>query len=146
MPKKEELTPKMREIGLDYVIKDGIASQTMATLTGGVFLVALALELGASNFIIGLLASIPALMQLFQLPASYIVEKIRNRKKISFTYSLISRLFLIGLIIVPFLKNTRFGLLVLIITLSLHGIFAAISACSWNTFRTVCKPSCCHIY
>jgi MFS family permease len=56
---REELTPEEIDSGLRYLIKDGLASQALATLTGGAFLVAFALQLGASNYHIGLLAAIP---------------------------------------------------------------------------------------
>ena len=58
---KDDLSEEDVQYGLRAVIKDGLASQAMVTLTGGVFLVAFALKLGASNTIIGLLAAIPAL-------------------------------------------------------------------------------------
>lgn len=57
---KDVLTEQETQTGLRAVIRDGIASQIMATLTGGVFLVAFALKLGASNTVIGILAAIPA--------------------------------------------------------------------------------------
>ena len=41
----------------------------METLAFGAFLVAFAIELGASNFVIGLLAATPHLSQLAQVPA-----------------------------------------------------------------------------
>jgi len=47
-------------------IKDGVASQAMGVLTGGAFLIAFAIKLGASNFVIGLLAAIGPLSQLLQ--------------------------------------------------------------------------------
>ena len=68
--KREEI-----EKGLQAVVKDGLASQAMSTLTGGAFLVDFALLLGASNFFIGVLAAIPALTQLIQIPATFLVEK-----------------------------------------------------------------------
>lgn len=68
---KDTLTEEEIQSGLKNVIKDGLASQTMITLTGGVFLVAFALKLGASNQIIGLLAAIPPLAQLIQIPSIY---------------------------------------------------------------------------
>jgi len=46
---KDTLTEEEIQSGLRNVIKDGLTSQTMGTLTGGVFLVAFALKLGASN-------------------------------------------------------------------------------------------------
>jgi len=54
--------------GLNAVIRDGLASQAMATLTGGALLGAFALKLGASNLMIGLLAAIPPLAQLIRSP------------------------------------------------------------------------------
>ena len=128
------VSPKEVDKGLHTIIKDGLASQTMATLTGGVFLVAFALELGASNFVIGLLAAIPALMQLIQLPSSYLVEKIRNRKKISVTFASLSRLSLLLLISIPFLFSLKAGLVVLTVALALHAGFSAVSLCSWNSW------------
>jgi ureidoglycolate hydrolase len=65
-PVKDTLTNQEIESGLKSVIKDGLASQTMVPLTGGVFLVAFALKLGASNLVIGLLAAIPPLTQLMK--------------------------------------------------------------------------------
>jgi len=59
---------------------DGLTTQAIATLTGGVFLVAFALKLGASNLVIGILAAIPPLGQLIQIPAIYIVEKYRSEE------------------------------------------------------------------
>ena len=55
---RDNLTDAEVRDGLDYVVRDGIASQAMGILTGGAFLVAFAIQLGASNFTIGLLAAI----------------------------------------------------------------------------------------
>jgi hypothetical protein len=46
---KNTLTEAEVQSGLRAVIRDGLASQVMVTFTGGVFLVAYALKLGASN-------------------------------------------------------------------------------------------------
>ena len=77
---KEQLSEQEVKWGLGYVIKDGIASQSMGILTGGAFLVAFAIKLGASNLTIGLLAAIGPLSQLVQLPAIALVERVRNRR------------------------------------------------------------------
>jgi hypothetical protein len=44
---KESLTEQEVQSGLRAAIKDGLASQAMVTFTGGAFLVAYALKLGA---------------------------------------------------------------------------------------------------
>lgn len=88
---KDTLTEEEVQSGLRAVIKDGLASQAMVTFTGGAFLVAFALKLGASNLMIGLLAAIPPLMELVQIPSIYLVEKVRNRRVISVYASASSR-------------------------------------------------------
>ncbi|MHA1596412.1 MAG: hypothetical protein ACTSWV_02080 [Candidatus Asgardarchaeia archaeon] len=100
---KDRLDEDEVEYALKYVIKDGLATKVMTTLTGGSLLVAFALKLGASNSLVGLLAAISPLSQLIQIPSIYLVEKYKLRKAISFYASLMSRLswFLISLI--PFL-------------------------------------------
>ena len=90
---KDTLTETEVQSGLRAVIRDGLASQVMVTFTGGVFLVAYALKLGASNVTIGLLAAIPPLTQLIQIPSILLVERIRKRRLISMLGSASSRIF-----------------------------------------------------
>ena len=63
----ETLSETQVQSALKDIIKDGVASQAMGILTGGAFLVAFAVKLGASNFVIGLPAAIGPLAQLLQL-------------------------------------------------------------------------------
>jgi hypothetical protein len=78
------------------VLYDALASEAMGTLTTGVFLVAFAVELGASNAAIGLLASVPFFVQLLQLPAVIVVERVRARRTICVWTSGIGRGFLLA--------------------------------------------------
>jgi len=84
---KDTLTEEEIQSGLRAVIKDGMASTSMATLTGGAFLVTFVLKLWASNLMIGLLVALPPVAQLIQIPSNYLVEKIRNRRAISVSAS-----------------------------------------------------------
>jgi MFS family permease len=131
---KDSITEDELRSGLNAVIKDGLASQAMATFTGGIFLVAFALHLGASNTIIGILAAIPPLAQLLQIPAIYLVEKIRLRKPICVYASLLSRVFWILIALIPFLFSPKVGLMFLVIAMTLHSSFGAVSFCSWNSW------------
>ncbi|HSI05594.1 MAG TPA: MFS transporter, partial [Myxococcota bacterium] len=79
--------------GLKLLLVDGIASQVMTQLTGGAFLVAYALLLGASNTVIGLIASIAPLTQILQVPAIYLIEITRRRKLLAVLAALFSRSF-----------------------------------------------------
>ena len=105
---KETLTKEEIQAGLSALVKDGAASMAFATLTGGPFLVAFALKLGASNLMIGLLAAIPPLAQLAQIPSVYLVERIRNRKAISFT-SGVNRVFWLSVAFIPLLFSAPSG-------------------------------------
>lgn len=136
---RDALTEAEREEGLAYVLRDGLASQAMATLTGGIFLVAFALELGASNFLIGILAAIPPLAQLLQVPSVALVNWLRNRRLISVVASGVSRLtwLLVALLPVIGAAAGRRGLIVLLFFASALG---AVSTCGWNSWMRDLVP------
>ncbi|MBC8357822.1 MAG: MFS transporter [Candidatus Aminicenantes bacterium] len=131
---EESLTDEQVRLGLGYVIKDGVASQAMGVLTGGAFLIAFAIKLGASNFVIGLLAAIGPLSQLLQLPSIFLVEKIRNRRLITVVAAGLSRLCWLIIALSPFLFPTRIAIAVLLILLVAVSVFGAVSGCSWNSW------------
>jgi len=130
----DTLTEEQTQSGLSYVIKDGIASQAMGILTGGVFLVAFAIKLGASNLVIGMLAAIGPLAQLLQLPSIFLVEKIRNRRAIVVVFTTISRLCWLLIALIPFLFDAQIGLVVLLSGMIAASALGAISGCSWNSW------------
>jgi len=137
---KDKLTEEEVQSGLRSVIKDGLTTQTMATLTGGVFLVAFALKLGASNLVIGLLAAIPPLAQSIQIPSIYLIEKIRNRRVINVWAAASSRIFCLVIALIPFLVSIEAGLVFLIVAILLHTAFAAVGCCSWNSWMRDLVP------
>lgn len=53
---KPALTQTDVHNGLRMVIADGLAAEAMTTLTGGAFLTAMALLMGASNLLIGIIS------------------------------------------------------------------------------------------
>jgi len=139
-PVKDTLTEEEVRSGLRSVIKDGLASQTMVTLTGGAFLVAFALKLGASNLVIGLLAAIPPLTQLIQIPSIYLVERYRLRRAITVYASATSRVFWLLIALIPFLFSVEKRLTFLIAALFLHTTFAAVGGTSWNSWMRDLVP------
>ena len=139
-PAKDSLTEGELKSGLKNVIMDGLTTQAIATLTGGVFLVAFALKLGASNLTIGILAAIPPLGQLIQLPAIYIVEKYRVRKEICILSTALSRSFWLLIALIPFLVFIKNPLTLLIIALIINAAFSAVGACSWNSWMRDLVP------
>jgi len=50
----------------------GMFANAFAALTGGVFITGFALYLGMNDFMIGLVAAMPFMVTVFQLPASYL--------------------------------------------------------------------------
>ena len=120
--------------GLEAVVKDGLASQAMVTLTGGAFLVDFALLLGASNFFIGVLAAIPALTQLVQIPATFLVEKTGRRKLIVAVGTFISRIFLFILPLIPFLFSPAQRITALSLVILFHSICNAVVSCGWSSW------------
>lgn len=131
---KDSLTEQDVQTGLKLVINDGVASQAMGILTGGAFLVAFAVKLGASNFVIGLLAAIGPLSQLLQLPSIFVVEKIRNRRAITVVAAALSRLCWLLVALIPFVFGAKIGIGVLLTALILVSALGAISGCSWNSW------------
>ncbi|MFL5729430.1 MAG: MFS transporter, partial [Cytophagaceae bacterium] len=136
----ENINGEQRKAGLRYIIKDGLAAEAMATLTGGAFLVALALKFGASNFQIGLLAALPTLANLFQLAAIYLVYHFANRRAITVYSSLFARIPLILIGFLPFLFNPSWSLNLLIFLLFFHYVFGAMSGCSWTSWMKDLVP------
>lgn len=134
MNPKETLSDDDITQGLSYIIRDGLATQAMVTLTGGIFLVAFGLQLGASNTVIGLLAAIPPLTELIQMPAISVVEKVRNRRLVCVSASIVARLFWLVIALIPFLFGPAAAVPVLIAALVLYGSVSAISHCSWNSW------------
>jgi len=140
MDPKETLSDDDISKGLSFVIRDGLATQAMVTLTGGIFLVAFGLQLGASNTVIGLLAAIPPLAELIQMPAISVVEKVRNRRLVCVGASIVARLFWVVIALIPFLFGPAAAVPVLIMALILYGGVSAISHCSWNSWMRDLVP------
>lgn len=136
----DTLTDEQRTVGLRNVVRDGVASQAMASLTGSAILVAFALHLGASNTVIGLLAAIPHLSQLIQLPAIGLVKRIGNRRLISVVASLLGRAAWLAVAIAPFLFSDRNVLFVLVVGLLGASLLSAIANCGWNSWMHELVP------
>lgn len=137
---KDTLSEDEVRSGLSFVIKDGVASQAMGVLTGGAFLIAFAIKLGASNLVIGLLAAIGPLAQLLQLPSIFLVEKIRNRRAIVLVAAALNRLCWLLIALIPFLVRGQSALAILLALIIASSAFGAISGCSWNSWMRDLVP------
>ena len=111
-----------------------MATSVMSTLTGSVFLVAFALTLGASELVIGLLATIPYLSNVIQIPTIYLVEKYRVRRSITMLAAATSRSFLLVIAIIPFVVPFTLALPLVLIALVLNSLLASMGGCTWNSW------------
>lgn len=120
--------------GLRNVIRDGLATQVMATFTGSVFLTAFALALGASDMVIGLLASIAPLCAIMQIPTIYLVEKFRTRRSITLVATALSRAFLLLIACIPFIVPFEIALPIVLLALVANSLLANVGGCSFNSW------------
>lgn len=123
-------------------IYDGMFANMFATLTGGVFLTGFALYLGMNEFMIGLLASMPFLVTVFQLPASYAIMKHGRRKRIAFRAAAIARLIWILILITAFLPVISFPTRAQVVLglFFLSCAFVSISYVSWLSWMSDLVP------
>lgn len=126
------IAPEELERGLRMVMYDGVASQIMSTLTGGAFLVAFALQLGASPLTIGLIGALQPLTQILQIPTIYLVERIGYRKLLVTMALIISRSFCFLIAVVPWWVPEPQRLPVFMLALLLYYGFGTISGVAWN--------------
>jgi len=137
---KSMLTEEEIRSSLTSVLRDGITTQIMLILTGGIFLISYTLDLGGNNVIIGLIVAIPSITQLIQIPGIMFVERFRNRRKITVFAAGLSRLFLLPIAFIPFIPfDIRIPVLLIII--SLHYGVGAIGNCSWDSWMKDLIPT-----
>jgi len=134
-----DVTGQERERGLSLLIVEAAFSGGAAALTTGVILTAFALHLGASNLMIGILASAPFLAQLLQLPAILLVERRRTRKRISVLTSIAGRLMLGVMAGTAFFTGTGALFTFLGAQWILCGL-GAIGTCAWNSWLRDLSP------
>lgn len=102
LPRSRRVKLEVRQ-DLRNSMYDGLLANMFATLTGGVFLTGFALYLGMNELMISLLAAIPFLVTVFQIPASYIIGRIDRRKALAYWAALVARVAWVPILLVVFL-------------------------------------------
>ena len=122
------------ESGLRWFTYEGMASLGLFSITTSGFLAAFALALGGNNLQIGILAALPFIMQTLQLPAIWLVEKLRRRKAIALITWFPAQILWFPMALIPFFMETPSGkaISLLLILMAVRGLLAAVSSCSWN--------------
>ena len=129
---KGELTDADVRSGIRSLTADGVCSMSMMTLQGGPFLPAFAIALGASNYEIGLLATIAFLSQLMQLPGLFVMRKVPSRRGTVLMAAGASRFLWLFIILIPFLFLNR-GVTFLMQWLFLAAMIGAVAGPAWNS-------------
>jgi MFS family permease len=120
--------------GKQALIHDGAWANVVGALTSGVLLVGFALKLGASDQIIGVLAAIPFITQLAQLPAIRLIAAIRRRKLITFVATTSGRVLFVLIALLPFLPDPNVALALLIGGQLAACALGAVGGCGWNSW------------
>lgn len=120
--------------GMRMLLYDGVFSQTMGSLVTGAFLVAFALMLGASNSVVGVLAAIGPLTQILQIPAIFLVNRMRRRKLLTVAAALLSRLCLIPVALTPWLAAPQWQMPLFLGSLFVFFALGAVAGCSFNSW------------
>jgi MFS family permease len=129
-----DITPEAMQRGKRAMVQDAAWASLVGALYGGVILVGFALELGATPFIIGLLAAIPFLAQLAQLPAVMLIEKLRQRRKLAVIVVWVARAIILSLALLPWLADPATQLALLIAAQIVITLFGAMAGCSINSW------------
>lgn len=112
----------------------------METLAVGAILTAFAIELGASNFLIGLLAAIPHLSQLAQLPAMFTVDRARSRRAVYTWSGYVARPMFLVIALTVFIPSNELALAVVVAAFTLRYVAGAYLSCAWNTWMRELVP------
>jgi len=128
--------------GLRALTWEGVVSTGFSSVTTSTFLVAFALALGADNFQIGVLASIPFITDLFQIPAVWLVEKFRQRKVIVLVTWLVSQLLWIPIALIPIVMEIpgAGAISILLGLMAIRGILNALTNCGWTSWKRDLVP------
>lgn len=119
---------------------EGALALTMVALTSGAFITGYALEMGADNFYIGLLAALPTLASPAQLVSSYLLERGYSRKPLSIWTTFFCRLLWIPIILVPLLFSYSWTLKLTALLIGLSNLLASLSMTAWLSWMQSLVP------
>jgi MFS family permease len=128
------VTPEDLERGKHALVRDAAWATLAGALYSGVILVGFAVQLGASATLIGALAAIPFLVQLSQIGAMALVERVRQRRKITVLAVTVSRILIFGLALIPFAGEKPLQLSLLVMAQIAITLVGAIAGCSFNSW------------
>ncbi len=139
-PPRDDLSAAELDDGLAWLVRNGVGGQMMETLSVGAFVTAYALELGATNLAIGLLAAIPHITQLLQLAGVPLADRLRNRRLLSIVAAGLSRPMFLVIAAAAFVPDSDLALLIVAIAFAVRFSFTALMSCGWNSWMRDLVP------
>jgi MFS family permease len=128
------LSPQEVDRGLGLVLREGLATQSMIILTSGAFLVAFALELGASPLQIGIISSIPLYSNVLQILSIELVRRWQSRKRVVVIGTMIGRSAYAGIALLPLFPAEDYRLYLMMLALAVQHGMGAVSNGSWSSW------------
>jgi hypothetical protein len=128
------VSPEELAAGQRALVRDLAWASMSGAFSGGVILVAFALALGAKPLHVGLLAAIPFIAQAAQLPATILVERFRQRRKIGVVTISAARLVVFAMAALPFLPGQDAALTALIVAQLMIAGLNAVGGCAVNSW------------
>lgn len=129
-----QIEPAELKAGTRRLMIDAAFATIVGTLNSGVVLIAYALYLGASSAVVGLLAAMPFLTQLLQVPTVRLLERVRSRRLVSVTSLFIARLALPMMACAAIVHDRTLALVMLVLGEAINCAFNAVAGCSWNSW------------
>ncbi|UXH79580.1 MFS transporter [Roseateles amylovorans] len=116
------------------LVRESAWASMIGSLSGGVVLVSFALSLGAGPLLIGLLAALPFAMQVLQLPATLLVERLRLRKRLSIFALAAARVVILALAALPLMEDKSAALAWLLAAQFAITSTSAVAGCAINSW------------
>jgi len=133
---KPTISDRDMNSGVRWFNFEGMASMGLFSIMTSGLIVAFALALGANNLQIGILAALPFLMQVLQLPAVWLVERFRRRKVIALMTWFLAQMMWFPIALIPLFIETPSGgaISLLLILMASRSLFGAVTGCSQNSW------------
>lgn len=116
------------------MVREGLFSRAMESVTGGVLLAGFALALGATDFEIGLIAAIPFLAQLVNLPAVLLLARTTDHRRFTVRAALAARLLFFPMALLPLVSLPLRPVHALIPLLVAYAVFASLAGAAWQVW------------
>lgn len=114
------------------LLADAMLSRLMDALTGGAFLAGLGLVAGANNFGLAVLAALPFLAQVAQLPAVALLMRVSDRRRVVVVAAGIARTLLLALAVTLALRPQWVSATRLTVLLGAAALLVVVATAAWN--------------